>query len=73
VKYELTFVSIVPIQSVQADHRQLVRDHVDGEISSSLEDVVILCGDIVAPDAVIANKNDVYLGLIDRQERLKDQ
>lgn len=58
---ELTLVGVVPIQGVQADHRQLVRDDVDGEISSSLKNVVILCGNIVAPNAVIAIENDGQL------------
>jgi hypothetical protein len=56
---KLTLVSVVPIQSVQADHCQFVRNHVDGEICSSLKNVVILCGDIVVPDAVTAMKHDV--------------
>ena len=51
-KESLTLISVVPIQRVQADDRQLVGNHIDRKVRASLEDVIILCRDKVAPDTV---------------------
>jgi hypothetical protein len=48
----LTFIGIIPIQRVQTDDRELVGNDIDREIRASLEDMIILCRNEVAPDTV---------------------
>ena len=53
VEENLTLVRVVPIQCVQADDRQLVGYYIDRKVGASLEDMIILCRDEVAPDTVM--------------------
>jgi hypothetical protein len=58
-KENLTLISVIPIQRVQADNRQLIGYHINREVRASLEDVIILCRNKVAPDTVLADEYDV--------------